>query len=380
MFVCPHCGKRYPAEEPRWRCACGSHLNWEQPARFDRESIVAHDFSVWRYRHVLPALAAAAPVSLGEGWTPLVAVDWQGQEILFKQDYLCPSGSFKDRGTTVLVSQLRAWGVTEVVEDSSGNAGASLSTYAARAGIGCTIYVPATASRGKLVQIALCGAKLVPVPGTREDTARAALEAAEKTFYASHNLSPLFAEGVKTLAFELAEQLNWEAPDSIVIPVGNGSLALGLTAGFRLLKESGLVTRLPRLLAVQSAACAPLETAFAAGKEEPAAIAKGQTLAEGIASATPPRGRDVLAAVRATGGTFVNVAEEDIVTALGDLAHQGLYVEPTSAVVAAALPRLKAQGAIRAGERVVALLTGSGLKATDKLLEVFAATLPGGAK
>lgn len=376
LFVCPRCGARYPAWEPHWRCTCGSYLDWERPARFDRESIVLSDYSIWRYRHVLPLAPGGEPVSLGEGWTPLVPVNWHGRKIFFKLDYLCPSGSFKDRGTAVLVSHLKAWGIEKVVEDSSGNAGASLATYAARAGIDCTIYVPATASRGKLVQIALAGARLVRVPGSREDTARAVLKAAETTFYASHNLSPLFLEGVKTLALELAEQLGWEAPESIIIPVGNGSLALGLAAGFGLLKDAGLVSRLPRLIAVQSAACAPLAAAFAAGRDEPLAIAKGPTIAEGIASKAPPRGREVLAAVRASGGSFVTVTEEEITAALVELAEKGLYVEPTSATAAAALTKLAARGDIHPGEQVVAVLTGSGLKATDKLVEVFAVELP----
>ncbi|HHY92508.1 MAG TPA: pyridoxal-phosphate dependent enzyme, partial [Firmicutes bacterium] len=143
VFICPRCGTHYPTGEPRWRCACGSWLDWEQPTRFDPAAIVKDDYSLWRYRHVLPLAPGAEPVTLGEGWTPLVAVEWQGRRVLFKLDYLCPSGSFKDRGTTVLASQLKVWGLREVVEDSSGNAGASLATYAARAGIGCTIYVPA---------------------------------------------------------------------------------------------------------------------------------------------------------------------------------------------------------------------------------------------
>ncbi|MDI3538474.1 MAG: threonine synthase [Bacillota bacterium] len=376
LFVCPTCSARYPAEEPHWRCTCGSYLNWERPVRFDRDSIVRNDYSIWRYRHVLALAPGKEPVSLGEGWTPIVSVDWHGREILFKLDYLCPSGSFKDRGTAVLVSKLKAWGIEEVVEDSSGNAGASLAMYTARSGINCTIYAPASASRGKLVQIALAGARLVLVPGSREDTVQAVLKAAESTFYASHNLSPLFLEGIKTLALELAEQLGWEAPESIIIPVGNGSLALGLAAGFKLLQDAGLVSRLPRLIAVQSAACAPLAAAFNAGRDEPSPITKGLTMAEGIASKAPPRGREVLAAVRTSGGAFVTVTEEEITAAIVELAEKGLYVEPTSATAAAAFTKLTAEGYIRPGGQVVAVLTGSGLKATDKLAELFAAKLP----
>ncbi|MGI6604830.1 MAG: threonine synthase [bacterium] len=371
MFVCPHCQARYGTEEPIWRCTCGSYLNPDFDLPFEPKRIAKDNYSLWRYSHALPLAPGASIVTLGEGFTPLLPLSWRGKEILFKLDYLCPSGSFKDRGTTLLVSQLETWGIKEVVEDSSGNAGASLATYAARAGINCTIYVPAKASRGKLVQIALSGAHLVAVPGSREDTTRAVLTAAENTFYASHNLSPLFTEGVKTLAFELAEQLDWSLPDSIIVPAGNGSLVLGLAAGMQQLWKAGVISTRPRLIAVQTSACAPLATAFAAGQTEPALISKGETLAEGIASSTPPRGHEVLAAVRESGGTFVTVSEEEIISALLELARCGIYVEPTSATVGAALNQCLETGTISRTERVVVVLTGSGLKATDKLLEVY---------
>lgn len=370
MLICPACQAVYSADEPRWRCRCGSYLNLSQPAVFDQGSIVKNDYSLWRYRHVLPLPKTALPVTLGEGLTPLVPVDWSGRKILFKLDYLCPSSSFKDRGTSVLVSQLKAWGVDNVVEDSSGNAGASLATYAARAGIKSTIYVPASASRGKLVQVALSGAKLVAVPGSREETTQAVLAAAERTFYASHNLSPFFIAGVATLAYELVEQLNWEAPEAVIIPVGNGSLALGLFTGFKLLKKSGLISFMPQLIAVQAAACAPLATAFFSGDQNPATISKKPTLAEGIASQTPPRGQEVLAAVRTSGGTFITVEEKEILAGIRDLAERGLYVEPTAATVAAALKKLIASDELPNGHHIIAVLTGSGLKATDKLQEL----------
>ncbi|MGI6128996.1 MAG: threonine synthase [bacterium] len=346
-------------------------MNLSLPAAFDRDSIITSDHSLWRYRHVLPLPANIAPVTLCEGLTPLIPIDWNNREILFKLDYMCPSGSFKDRGTTVLVSQLKTWGINNVVEDSSGNAGASLATYAALAGINSTIYVPASASRGKLLQVALSGAKLVAVPGNRENTAQAVLTAAKKAFYASHNLSPFFIVGVTTLAYELIEQLNWDAPGAVIIPAGNGSLVLGLFAGFKLLKQSGLIASIPRLIAVQAAACAPLATAFTSGDLNPAAISKGPTLAEGIASQTPPRGQEVLAAVSASGGTFITVAEKEILVGIKALAECGLYVEPTAATVAAALNKLIANNRLPNNHRIVAVLTGSGLKATDKLQELF---------
>jgi threonine synthase len=284
-----------------------------------------------------------------------------------------PSGSFKDRGTTVLVSEMLRLGRTSLMEDSSGNAGASLAMYAARAGMQCEIFAPAGTSAGKLVQIGIAGARLRSIRGSREDTAEAALEAADdprQPFYASHNWHPMFVAGVKTVGFEIWEQLGFRAPDIVVAPAGNGSMILGLYQAFCALQDGGEIDRIPRIIAVQAEACAPLVTAFEAGEDDVRAFEKLPTVAEGIASARPIRGRQVLAAVRASGGAAVAVPEHSLLPMVRRLASLGFFVEPTSAAVAAALPILHDRGILATGEHAVLLLSGSGLKATERLLGV----------
>jgi threonine synthase len=315
---------------------------------------------MWRYRDMLPVYEGAEAVSLGEGFTPLLPVQLYGSRVLCKLEFLAPSGSFKDRGTSVLVSVLAGMGVTEVVEDSSGNAAASLAAYCARAGIHARIFVPAHASPAKLAQIAVYGATVVPVEGPRENSALAAQEAAATSYYASHNYSPFFLEGTKTFAYEVWENLGGRLPHNVVLPVGNGSLLVGAYKGFKDLKSAGLADRLPRLFAVQAQACAPFYDAYCRGLDDPQPVTPLETVAEGICIARPSRGRQVLNAIRATGGTVVAVDEAEIRSARAVLARAGLYVEPTSATVASALVKLNRM--IDAEQITIAALTGSGLK------------------
>jgi threonine synthase len=304
---------------------------------------------------------------MGEGWTPLVAGTWGGAAVLFKLDFLMPTGSFKDRGMTVMVSYLKSRGISHVLEDSSGNAGASLSAYCAAAGVRCRVLVPETASYPKIAQIAACGAEVVTIRGSRQDVADAALAMSREIFYASHNWQPFFAEGTKTLAYELWEQLGFRAPDNVVVPVGYGANVLGCDRGFSELKRNGEIARMPRLFGVQASNCAPYYAAFRAGVEHfiPAPVAP--TIAEGIASSKPTRMREVLAPVRASGGEIVAVSEDEIVRALAALARMGYYVEPTSAAAAAGLSQLIARGLIGKSEKTVLVLTGSGLKASETI-------------
>jgi threonine synthase len=317
----------------------------------------------------------ADAVSLGEGWTPLVAGDWDESPVHYKLDFMMPTGSFKDRGMTVMVSYLRSRSIARVLEDSSGNAGASLSAYAAAAGLACRILVPETASYPKIAQIAACGADVVAIKGSRQDVAEAALRQSAEIFYASHNWQPFFVEGIKTLAYELWEQLGFRAPDNLVVPLGYGSNVLGAERGFGELRRQGEISRGPRLFGAQAANCAPYHAAFVAGGHDLVATPISPTVAEGIATPKPTRVAEVLDAVRESGGAVIAVSETEIVDALRDLARRGLYVEPTSATAAAGLTRLLASGAIRPDETTVLVLTGSGLKssaATGELLGLHA--------
>ena len=363
-------GATYPLAQPRWRGDSGGHVNLGAAPGLKRGEIDSSDNSLWRYRKALLVDAGDA-VTMGEGWTPLVRAAWDGVAVLFKLDFMMPTGSFKDRGMTVMVSYLKSRGIAEVLEDSSGNAGASLSAYCARAGMRCRILVPETASYPKIAQIAACGADVLTIKGSRQDVADAALAMSRELFYASHNWQPFFTEGTKTLAYELWEQLGFRAPDSVVMPVGYGANVLGCDRGFSELLRNGEIKRMPRLYGVQAANCAPYFAAFRAGVEHFVPVAVSATVAEGVASSRPTRMREVLVPVRASGGEIIAVTEDEIVRALAALARMGFYVEPTSAVAAAGLSQLLARGVIGSGETTVLVLTGSGLKASEKIGELL---------
>jgi threonine synthase len=358
-FRCATCQRTYPLDTRRWRCECGGLFELDETIVFSPGAIRPDVPTMWRYRDMLP-VGEDAVVSLGEGFTPLLAVQLYGCRVLCKLEFLAPSGSFKDRGTSVLVSVLTVMGVSEVVEDSSGNAAASLAAYCARAGIHARIFVPAHASAAKLAQIAAYGATVVPVEGPRDNSALAAQEAATTSYYASHVYSPLFLEGNKTFAYEIWEHLGGSVPDNVVLPVGNGSLLLGTYQGFRDLQAAGSIDRLPRLFAVQAEACAPLYDAYRRGLDDPQPVTPRATVAEGICIARPSRGGQVVSAIRATGGAVVAVDDVETRSARAVLARAGLYVEPTSATAAAALVKLNKM--IEAEQTTVVALTGSGLK------------------
>ncbi len=358
-------GRTHPLTVPLWWAPDGSgHVNLTPGPGLGQSDIDRTARGPWRYRAAM-ALEPGPVVSLGEGSTPLVSGQWDGIDVLFKLEFVAPTGSFKDRGTSVMVSYLKQRGVGALIEDSSGNAGAAVAAYAAAAGISCRIFVPAAASAAKLVQMRATGADVIPVAGSRSAVTEAAMAAAiaPGAFYASHNRQPFFLEGTKTLAYELWEDLGFRVPDAVVTPVGGGGNLLGCHIGFSELLRRGEISKLPRLYAVQPTACAPLVKAQAAGATAVAAVEAGQTVAEGIVIADPVRGTEMLAALRESGGGAMAVDDSETVSALDRLARMGLFVEPTSAAVGAGLTRLLATGAIRPGESVVVILTGSGLKA-----------------
>jgi threonine synthase len=369
-YHCPACGRTHAADRPLWRCDCGSHLNLTPGRGLRRSEIAAGEASLWRYAAGL-ALREPPRVSFGEGWTPLVRRGWQGVEVSFKLESQMPTGSFKDRGTAVMINHLLEVGVGPIHEDSSGNAGAAIATYAAAAGISCRIYVPADAPRGKLVQIAVSGADLRTIAGPRQAVAEAARAASGESFYASHNWQPFFIEGTKTLAFELWEQLGFRVPDNILVPTGYGSNILGLERGFDDLEQRGEITVRPRLFAVQAANCAAFAAAWAAGLDRLVPFAAMPTLADGIAAPKPVRVREVLGAVRRSKGGIVVVAEEEIGPAVAALGRLGLFVEPTAATAGAALTRLLCDRIITADQTTVVVLTGSGLKAAERIGELL---------
>ena len=363
-FFCSNCRRFYPLQPSRWRCDCGSFLDLQFKPEFSIKKILKRNPTLWRYREAIPVHRETCILSMDEGFTPLERMEVDGGEALLKIDYLFPTGSYKDRGATVLISKMKEWGVKRVVEDSSGNAGSAIAAYCAKAGIECDIYVPHDTSPGKLVQIQAYGATVREVEGSREETAKRALKAATETPYASHCWNPFFLHGTKTFAFEVWEQMGWKTPDTLVLPVGHGTLFLGAYMGFKELREAGMIKKIPKLVAVQSASCAPLYQAFKKGWQETRAIEKKETIAEGIAIAEPVRGRQILEAARETGGEILIVTEKEIRKAMSDMGQKGHFIEPTSAATIAGLSQYLRKKGRR--ESVVSTLTGMGLKSAGK--------------
>ncbi len=336
-YRCPHCGGLYDdLSLPK-----AMHVDPAQPG-------------IWRYLSAIEK--NVPPVSLGEGNTPLVSASYQGRQIYLKCEYNNPTGSFKDRGSAVLTAFLKARGVAEAIEDSSGNAGASFAAYAARAGLRARIFVPEHTSGPKRDQIEMFGAELVAIPGPRQRSAEAAILAADAgAVYASHAYLPFNLAGYATCAYEIVEQLGLE-PGAVIVPAGQGGLLLGIGRGFQALLQAGEVKNLPRLVGVQAAACAPL---FALWENTPTDhLVFGKTLAEGVQNVHPLRADAVLATVKSSAGCIVSVEEARILPGRDALARLGFYVEPTSALVWSALEQKLSE----LPDPVVVILTGSGYK------------------
>ena len=352
-ILCNECGA--PAEPLEWRCgACGGSLDLDNLPPFDPASIDQSDYSLWRYGAMLPV---ARRFSLGEGMTPLVKVELDGLSCQAKLEYLNPTGSFKDRGSATLLNHLADQGVTDVIDNSSGNAGASLAAYAGLAGMAATIFVPAAtavASKKRLIQA--FGGAIVESRDYPADVYRAA----RQTTYASHAWSPWFVLGQQTAAWETWEQLGQRAPDAIATPAGHGGLFLGFHRGFKALRDVGLITRLPRMIALQAGGVDPIVRAWEAGSDAPPQIAPGASVADGILVDAPVRGQQILRALDESDGFALRLSDEAILSAQRRLQRRGLLIEPTSAIAAAALPQIRAR--IGRDATLVVALTGSGLK------------------
>ena len=378
-LCCSVCHATYAGDDTRWRCDCGGLLDLVAQPSFDLEAIAQRKPTMWRYREAIPLPPAAPIISFDEGFTPLLPIRFggvdpsrdsgidlsrgSGIEVWIKQDHLFPTGSYKDRGASVLISQVAALGIERVVEDSSGNAGCAVAAYCARAGVDCAIYVPESTSPAKTAQISGYGARLELVPGNREATSRAVWEAAQHTFYASHVWNPYFLHGTKTFAYEVCEQLGWRAPDTVVLPVGNGTLLLGAAIGFGELRDAGVTQTIPKIVGVQASRCAPLHAALERGALEIASGPWAPTIAEGIAIGAPARARQILEAIVESKGWIETVEDIEVQRAQDAMARQGYYIEPTAAAAPAALERLAPR---LAGETIVSVFTGHGLKAGGK--------------
>jgi threonine synthase len=327
---------------------------------FETKRISSKDFSVWRYKEFFPYITEAEVVRLGEGWTPMVRFS---EGVCFKLESLNPTGSFKDRGSALLVSavhklikKMRGY----ISEDSSGNAGASIAAYAARAGLRARVYVPETVAGPKFNQIQFYGADVVRISGSRSKVAEEAQKSEQGKFYVGHILHPVFRDGIRSLAYEIAEQFGWIAPDSVYLPVSAGTLLLGVINGFQHLVDSNVIESMPRIVACQTRQVSPLYHRF-----KNLRYTRPETLtsvADALVSVDPPLLELMVKNLKKVDGEAVMVEEEEIVEAFKGLAGRGFYVEPSSAVAYAGYKKQVENKEVSIKSDVAIVLTGSGLK------------------
>ncbi|MGC8503108.1 MAG: threonine synthase [Desulfurella sp.] len=365
MLLCNKCGKKYSMNESVWQCECSGLLDIDFKAILNFNEIKRRPPTMWRYREAIPIENDINIVSFNEGFTPIVDYSTSSGNVLLKLDYFFPTGSYKDRGASVLISKANEIGVKKVIEDSSGNAGCAIAAYCAKAKIECEIYVPQDTSIAKLTQVKAYGAKLNIVNGNRLQTAQKALQDAKNTYYASHTYNPFFFQGTKTLAFEVFEQLNDSIPDYIFIPTGNGTMFIGVYLGFMDLAQNGYIDNLPKLIAIQSENCAPIFKQYKENLKAPQKVEEKYTLAEGIAINEPIRSNQIIDIIKKTNGDVITVNEQEIKDALIRLSLDGFYIEPTSASALAGFLKYKPCG------KSLVVLTGFGLKSNDKIQKII---------
>jgi threonine synthase len=348
-----------------YKCrVCGHPLNVQLDIDFKTAEIRNKDYSMWRYARFFPYVKEDERITLGEGWTPMVKFS---DDVFLKFESLNPTGSFKDRGSAVLISALhklikRAKG--RISEDSSGNAGASMAAYAARAGLEVEVYVPETVSGPKFSQIRFYGAKVVKVPGNRQKVAEEAQKADLGKFYVGHILHPLFRDGIRSLAYETAEQFEWNPPRRVYLPVSAGTLILGVISGFEHLAKSNVIKSMPKIVACQTEQVSPLYHRFTSLPYKPPE--KVTSVADALVSVNPPLLDIMFESLKRVKGGAVMVREEEILKAWQELGRKGFYVEPSSAVAYAAYKRHVAAEEIGRGEKTCIILTGMGLKSSLK--------------
>ncbi|HEX6538755.1 MAG TPA: threonine synthase [Candidatus Dormibacteraeota bacterium] len=381
-LVCRACGHQAPLHASNMCEECFGPLEVrydyaEVARRVSRESIAAGPASIWRYRDLLPIENDdAEPISLGEGWTPLIHAPNLGEELglrnlYLKNDTVNPTGSFKDRVVSVALTWAREQGFATVACASTGNLANAVAAYAARAGLRAVVIVPAGIEAGKIVATSVYRPALVRIEGSYDDVNRLCTELIDTVDWAfcNINLRPFYSEGSKTVTFETAEQLGWRLPDEIVIPVASGCQFVKHRKAVAELIDLGLVQPgpPPRLTGAQAAGCGPVATAFAEGTDAVTPV-RPNTIAHSIAIGNPSDGADVLRIARDTGGVVASVTEEEIVEGIELLAaSEGVFAEAAGGVTVAVLRKLAATRRWEPDETVVAYITGNGLKTADAI-------------
>jgi threonine synthase len=375
---CRECGREYevaPVYTCEW-CFGPLEVTYDYDAvaaAVSREGIAAGPASIWRYADLLPVDRGHA-VDLGAGFTPLVRADRLAAalglgEVWVKNDTLNPTNSFKDRVASVALSKALEFGFKTAACASTGNLANSVAAHAARAGLRSFVFIPSNLERAKVVTTAVYGGNVVAIEGNYDDVNRLCAELAGtyRWAFVNVNVRPFYAEGSKTLAYETAEQLGWETPDHVVVPVASGSLLTKIRKGFDELHKIGLLDRAPhvRVSGAQALGCSPVATAWREGSDTIRPV-KPDTIAKSLAIGNPADGYFALDAVRQTEGGLAAVSDGEVVEGIRLLARtEGIFAETAGGVTVASLKRLAEEGVVSADERVVVYITGLGLKTLD---------------
>ena len=342
-----------------------------------RASIEAGPRSLWRYASLLPVLAGV-PDGLDAGWTPLVPAPRLGEaiglrDLWIKDDTRNPTGSFKDRVVAVAAQAAAALGFTTIACASTGNLAQAVSAAGARSGTAAVVLVPSDLERAKIVASAVYGATLVAIKGNYDDVNRLCAEVAadrEGWAFVNVNVRPFYAEGSKTIGFEIAEQLGWHLPDHVVAPMASGAMLVKIDKAFRELVQFGLVEETPfRVSGAQATGCSPISAAFKADSDDIRPV-RPSTIAKSLAIGDPADGVYALDAIRRTGGNVDDVSDTEIIDAISLLARtEGIFAETAGGVTVATLRKLAADGRIGPNERTVAVVSGTGLKTLDAVVD-----------
>ena len=350
--------------------------------RIDQMDFRDRPKTIWRYHELLPVNDLDRVVDLGAGYTILhrskgLSEALGIEKLHIKDDTVNPTNSFKDRPSSVAVSKAVEFGAKAVGCPSTGNLAASVAAHAARAGRPCYVFIPSNTEPSKVLQAAVYSAKIISVNGTYDEANRLAAQAANEYgwAFANVNLRPYYVEGSKTLAYEICEQLGWNAPDAVVLPLGSGALFCAVDRGFRQFRELGLIEDKPiRLIGAQASGCAPIVEAFKSGSSDVTPIEHPHTIAKSLAIGDPGDGVYTLRAIRESKGVAESASDEEILSAIKLLAStEGIFAEPAGSVTVAVLKKLVESGEVQSDERVVCCVTGSGFKSADTILTTIEA-------
>ncbi len=379
---CRECKREYPTafiyvcEE----CFGPLDVKYNFPA-LSRDTFAAREHTYWRYFELLPIEDKSNIISIGAGMTPLIKAENLGKKLglnnlYIKNDSVNPTFSFKDRPAGVAVSKAKEFGLTAVGCASTGNLASATAAHAAKAGLPCHVFAPGNLEMAKITQALSYGAKYTAIDGTYDDANRIAARVGdrEKIGVVNINMRSHYVEGSKTFSYEVAEQLDWDMPDHLVVPVGSGAMLNAICKGFEELETVSLLDDVSgmHITAAQAQGCAPIVDAFKRKSSDVIPVQNPDTVAKSLAIGDPGDGRYVLKRLQQYNGFAESSDNQEILDAILLLAQtEGIFTEPAGGVAISVLEKMVEQGRIDANDKVVCYITGNGLKATESIMSVL---------